>query len=406
MRSSLAGFSMSNGVFQINPSRPDPRMVDLLADYPADLFDANLYQSIELVEQYCLHLAIDILRRLGAAPALDLACSVDDLCGRLGLLPRFGAALSWLLESLAAAEHVSSDGGDPVRYRSLRAWPPPRMQELRARIQEIDSTNLPTLDLLDAAAAAYPRIARGETTGEDALLAVENIHLWLAYFNNGNPLYAVNNRVGAIDAVRRLTAERPLRILEIGAGACSGTECLLQELAGRDLLDRVERIVVTEPSAFFRRRGARSLTAKYPGLPIEFFALDIDASWPVQGAERGHFDLVFGVNVLHVAKDLPFSLAEAHASLASGGWLVIGECLRPFPGHQIYIELVFQILDSFVDVSTDPELRPRPGFLTPEEWRRSLANAGFRHIEVTPNHAAVREIYPGLFVGAVCAQRP
>jgi SAM-dependent methyltransferase len=236
-------------------------------------------------------------------------------------------------------------------------------------------------------------------------LAPEHINLWLAYFNNGHPLYALNNRVSAIAAAERLAGERPLRILEIGAGAGSGTECLLHELACCGLLDHAERFLVTEPSAFLRRRGARSLSASYPDVPLEFAALDIDESWATQGAPRGAFDLVFGVNVLHVATDLPFTLSEVRAALAPGGWLVAGECLRPYPHYPIYIELVFQILDSFVDVVTDPELRPRPGFLTPEEWRRLLVQAGFGRIELSPDHIATREIYPKLFVGALCARR-
>jgi SAM-dependent methyltransferase len=281
---------------------------------------------------------------------------------------------------------------------------------LRAWAAEIDMTNRATFDLLDAAAAVYPRIARGEVDGASALLAAEHINLWLAYFNNDHPLYALNNRVSAVAAAERLVgerpiSERPLRILEIGAGAGSGTECLLHELARRSLLDHVEYFLVTEPSAFFRRRGARSLSASYPDVPLEFAALDIDEPWATQGAPRGAFDLVFGVNVLHVATDLPFTLSEVRAALAPGGWLVAGECLRPFPQYPIYIELVFQTLDSFVDVVTDPELRPRPGFLTPEEWRRLLVQAGFGRIELSPDHIATREIYPKLFVGALCARR-
>jgi hypothetical protein len=141
-------------------------------------------------------------------------------------------------------------------------------------------TNGATFDLLDMAAAAYPRIARGEVDGESALLAAEHIKLWLAYFNNEHPLYALNNRVSAIAAAERLVGERPigerpLRILEIGAGAGSGTECLLHELACCGLLDHAERFLVTEPSAFLRRRGARSLSASHPGVPLEFAALDM-----------------------------------------------------------------------------------------------------------------------------------
>ena len=67
------------------------------------------------------------------------------------------------------------------------------------------------------------------------------------------------------------------------------------------------------------------------------------------------------------------------------GWLVIGECVRPYDNQPIYPELMFQILDSFTNVQTDPEVRPNPGFLTAEQWRRAFTRAGFERVEVAPD---------------------
>jgi hypothetical protein len=113
---------------------------------------------------------------------------------------------------------------------------------------------------------------------------------------------------------------------------------------------------------------------------------------------------VYGVNVLHVAKDLLFSLNQARFALASDGWLVIGECLRPYPNQPIYPELMFQILESFTDVHTDQEIRPNPGFLTANQWRRAFTRAGFARAEVAPDVDRIRGIYPHFFTGAICGQ--
>lgn len=401
---------MTEGIPSSNSPHPDPRLTPLLAAYPAGLFDARLYESIGLAEAYALHLAVDILGQLGAGPALRQPCTAAALADRLGLVPRFIPALSWLLDRLAAAGLLSTEDGDgALRYRSAGAWPAPQRAELRRRLAEVDSACLPAFDLLDAAAAAYPAIASGAMTGEQALLSPEAIALWLAYFDNRNPLYAVHNRVAASDAARLLAdlpARSPLRILELGAGAGSGTEALLQELQRAGLLGRIGRLLTTEPGALFRRRAQRALTGRYPGLALEFAALDIDLPWDGQGVAPGSCDLVFAVNVLHVAKDLRFSLEQALASLAPGGWLVAGECLRPLPGRQVHIELVFQVLDSFTAVATDAALRPRPGFLAPEEWRRALAAAGFADVGIFPDLAAIRQILPAFCVGSVCGRRP
>jgi hypothetical protein len=65
---------------------------------------------------------------------------------------------------------------------------------------------------------------------------------------------------------------------------------------------------------------------------------------------------------------------------------------------------MFQILESFINVRTDPAIRPNPGFLTAENWRRAFARTGFQHVEVAPEIDRIREIYPHFFTGAICGQ--
>ena len=91
--------------------------------------------------------------------------------------------------------------------------------------------------------------------------------------------------------------------------------------------------------------------------------------------------------------------------LRHGGWLVLGECLRPHPHQPIYPELMFQNLDTFNDVLTDPDVRPRPGFLTPEQWRLAFRRSGFPQTEIAPDIENIREFYPHFFSGAICGQK-
>jgi hypothetical protein len=70
----------------------------------------------------------------------------------------------------------------------------------------------------------------------------------------------------------------------------------------------------------------------------------------------------------------------------------------------MYPELMFQVLDSFTNVETDPEIRPNPGFMTAEQWRHAFSRAGFSRIEVSPDVERIREIYAHFFTGAICGQ--
>jgi len=389
--------------FKVQPS--DPRLAEYLKEYPPPVFSERLYQSIELLERYSVEMAVDLARRLNVIDQLTQWRSVDDLCRLLTYQPSFKFALHWILERLVEIDCVEARTDGNIRFYHLaRALPQPDLENLRAIGLQIDPANAATLDLLDHAASLYPAVANGEQSGDRNLLGPQGVPLWLNYFHNDNLTYAVNNWVGAALAAERVSSRPALRILEVGAGPGSASEILLRVFDERGLLPRIERYLVTEPNAFFLRSSQRKLARLYPDLPLEWGALNLDLPWGNQEINPGEFDLIYAVNVMHISKNLLFSLNEARSALDSDGWLVIGECLRPYFNQPIYPELMFQILESFTNVQTDQEIRPNPGFLTAEHWRRAFTRAGFQRAEVAPNIDRIRDIYPHFFTGAICGQ--
>ena len=383
----------------------DPRLAECLKQFPPAIFSERLYQSIELMERYSIELAIDLLDRLNLAEQLGVWRSADELCGILGFQSRFKLPLHWILTRLVETGCVEMRSDSGTRSYLLRKMPwQPDLKSLRARALNIDPGNGATLDLLDHAARIYGIVAIGEGSGDQNLLGPQGVPLWLNYFHNDNLTYAVNNWVAAAAAVDRLCSQPTLRILEIGAGTGSATQILLKLLGERELLPRLERYIITEPNAYFRRCNQRKLTEQYHNLPLEWTTVDLDLPWSTQKITPGEFDLVYAVNVMHISKNLPLSLNEARSALATGGWLVTGECVRPYDDQPMYPELMFQILDSFTNVKIDPEIRPNPGFLTAEQWRRAFSRAGFTRTEIAPDVERIREIYPHFFTGAICGQ--
>jgi SAM-dependent methyltransferase len=389
--------------FEVRPS--DPRLAQWLQRFPPAVFSERLYQSIELMERYSIELAVDLSSQLNLIDQLCEWRSADELCRLLSFQPRFMFALRWILERLVESGCAQARSNGEIRSYHLRHTPwQTDLKALRAIGLTIDPANAATLDLLDHAASLYAAAAVGEQAGDHNLLGPQGVALWLNYFHNDNLTYAVNNWVGAVQAVDHLSTRRTFRILELGAGTGSASEILMQLLAESGLLPRVERYLITEPNAYFRRCSQRKLTAQYPNLALEWAPLDLDLPWNTQGITPGEFDLVYAVNVMHISKNLLFSLNEARSALSSDGWLVIGECVRPYDNQAIYPELMFQILDSFTNVQTDADVRPNPGFLTAEQWRRAFSRAGFRHAEVAPDIDRIREIYPHFFTGAISGQ--
>lgn len=387
------------------PAPRDPRADELLGEIPAELFGDHLYRCCELVDRYALDHAYDLARALGVERALAAgAATVDEIAGRLGTVPAFRSALHWLLDRLAGDGALGAEPGEPARYRLAAPLRAGETAELRALGHEMDPELHRTLDLLDAAAAAWPAVAAGRSTGEQELFSMGRIGLWIAYFHNANSTYAVSNRIAAVAAANRLRPGGGLRLLEIGAGAGSAAEALLEELGRRGRLGDLASYDVTEPSPFFRRRAERELKARFPAAPLRFAAADVDQPLDAQGLGAG-YDLVLGVNVLHVARDLGAALARLRAALAPGGWLVAGECLRLFDGQAVPAELIFQLFKSFVEVETEPATRPDPGFLFPCHWRKALVAAGFESVAVVPDLERIRAYYPRFFSGAVVGQR-
>ena len=115
--------------------------------------------------------------------------------------------------------------------------------------------------------------------------------------------------------------------------------------------------------------------------------------------------MVYGVNVLHVARDLGKTLAQLRGSLRDRGLLVMTECIRPFAHVPLHLELIFNLLGSFRDAVLMPDWRPNGGFLTPGEWTQALAANGFRDVQVYPDIGAIRETFPQFVVAAVTARR-
>jgi SAM-dependent methyltransferase len=381
----------------------DPRLYPLLAEagFGEALFNPRQHRSCELVDLYVLHHVIELIHRLGLADLLAFPRSVDGLLAARGFVPGFRVALRWLLERLELAGLAERDAGGG--YRLSAGLPRPDLPALRAEGLAADPSYAPAYALVDEAAAIYPAVARGETSGETALF--RKAALWFAYFSNENGYYALNNRVTARAAARRLGGERAT-VLEVGAGLGSATEAMLDQLRTDGTLSRLAAYRATEPVALFRRRAQRTLEATQRGVPLTFSALDLNEPWTAQGVEPGSLDLVWGVNVFHLARRLDAVLREAFVALAPGGWLVVGEGVRPFPGRPVDAEFPFQILERFTDVELDPARRATHGFLTAEGWLDALGRAGFERPELVPDAIRIRPYYAGLLAVAVCGRRP
>ncbi|MCC6128313.1 MAG: class I SAM-dependent methyltransferase [Acidobacteria bacterium] len=361
------------------------------------LFTERFVRLNELYDVLIDAAAWNILEKLGVLPAPG-GLTVPEAAERCGAVAKSLSVLEYLLQKLAAEGWLSLFG---ERFHSTGDVPP-SLQSAGAAVVSYEPAAAIGVEIVTLLAEESGAFFHGEKTGEDILFAVNRLPLWFRYFSNGNPLYGVNNALGAIVLGSHLPPSGA-KVLEVGGGAGSAAEEALSRNGGPIGLYHFTELVPT-----FLRRGERAARAS-AGTQTEVVAsrLDMTRPWGEQGIGSGQFDAVYAVNCFHVAPDLDRVLAEAFSALRPGGWLVLSECVKPGdPRRAIYVDFVFEFLSSFTNVKTDPERRPRHGFLSPQGWRASLLAAGFEKVEITPDVEKLAEEFPKFFVAALAARRP
>jgi SAM-dependent methyltransferase len=371
------------------------------------LFTPEFVLCAEEFDRFTIDWVLRLVRELGLEDDLASGGSAGELVRRRGWAPRAEIPLRWFLRKLAASGYVDESGpAEEPSYRARGPLPPGDPDSAEARARAIDPGSLPAFAVVRAMVEHVPEFLRGEKTGEEILFAPARLPLWFDYFSNDNLLYQINNRLGAEAVVRALPARGGAAILELGGGSGSAALALGERLARDGALARIESYQFTEIVPTFLRRAERALRARFPALPLTFARVDMDRDLVEQGVARGSADVVYAVNTVHIARDLRATLRRIRDALRPGGAAVFSECVRPFAGQPIYVEFVFNFLENFTGVATDPRTRPSHGFLTPANWRDALVDAGFERPEILPDVEALARHYDAFFVAAVTGWKP
>jgi SAM-dependent methyltransferase len=370
------------------------------------LFSDSFVRSCDLYEEYVFRLTLSVFARSGLEAVLARPVTVDEAIARAGFLASSARVpLDWILRTLTARGIIATTGeSGAVRYRLRGALPELDADSVREQQARHDPSALPSYAMAGLAAEHYPEVLRGKVTGESVLFGPDTIGAWFDYFSNANVLYAISNAIGAIACGAALPAAGGA-ILELGGGLGSGAAALLSRLSACGRAASVASYRFTEISLPFLRRGQKSLMAGFPEVPCAFARLDMNKPFAEGGIAPGAYALVHGVNTLHVARDLAFTLGEVRTALAPRGSIVISECVRPFPGQPVYVEFVFNLLEAFREPVLVPAWRPNGGFLTPEQWTTALEANGFGDVRIVPDIAAIRDVYPSFVVAAVVASK-
>jgi len=379
------------------PMRIPPRLDELVPDVPASVFNEKFKQASERLDRFIGALSVELAAGLGLG-AGDLP-SAERIAKQRGWKSGGALPLQWLFETLELYGQAERRGDG---WRLKGGSPPVPSGQLRAEAERAVPAARPAYEVFALSADALPAILKGELRGEDALFGPAAMGLWFDYFSNSNPHYAPNNQVTAL-AVERSVGSGA-RLLEVGGGGGSAALAVLDAMAQAHKTP--SRYVFTELQPAFLRRGIRAIQQVVPtGCDLRSLRYDIDGDPEAQNVEAGQFDALFGVNTLHLARDVVATLGKLRTLLRPGGFLVIGELLRPTPTATVHLELPFTLLTTYSQAPLEEGIRVRPGFMSVRGWRRALDASGFGEISILPAEIErCAEIYPGFYCGAITAR--
>ncbi|MEV5239666.1 beta-ketoacyl synthase N-terminal-like domain-containing protein [Streptomyces cinnamoneus] len=183
------------------------------------------------------------------------------------------------------------------------------------------------------------------------------------------PWSRFHNRVAQAlltEMLRHWPADRPLRILEIGAGT-GGTAAALLPL----LPPERTHYVFSDVSPYFLGRAEKRFSAHDF---VTYRTYDLDTDPAEQGLTDASFDLIVASNALHTAKDLHRSLTRVGRLLAPGGQLLAIE-----QHDSESLAMFFGALESFWS-HTDHDLRPDTLLLPAARWPQLLRACGFTDV--------------------------
>ncbi|WP_399930215.1 SDR family NAD(P)-dependent oxidoreductase [Streptomyces kanamyceticus] len=165
------------------------------------------------------------------------------------------------------------------------------------------------------------------------------------------------------ETVRAWPADRPLRVLEVGAGTGGMAAAVLPLLPA----ERTHYVYSDASAAFLGRAERRFAAYDF----VTYRAFDLDADPAGQGLPEAGFDVVIAANALHTAKDLEAAVGRVASLLTPGGMLLVLE------SHDMHVlSPYFGTVDAFWD-HTDHDERPGSPLLPGEHWPEVLTRCGF-----------------------------
>jgi SAM-dependent methyltransferase len=345
---------------------------------PVQLRDLGFRRLDPALNQVAVASMAAAIRHMGVFCNAGERFSVSSLVQVKELLPANRKLVAAFFVSLAQHGWLEQEQ-DGVFSCSQPLVVPSAQTALQSALQCSKDTNYAAIvERVAANANELHAILTGASSAAEALFEGGAPVLETAYGGVAEAQYS-EGILAALAEALSTSAERPLRVLEIGAGLGATTRRLSPLLTASG-----GSYVFTDVSKYFIQRAQ---TRFHDTSGMFYGLLNIDEAPMAAGEVEGKFDLVVASNVLHCSRFLARSLTHARALLKPGGVFLLLEATRNEAWHQISMGL----LKGFMSFEDERLIQGVP-FVGRQIWESLLSNAGFADITTFPANAEHGEL--------------
>lgn len=330
-------------------------------------------------------------------PALDLLCRVyvckaitdlgfaweigdtftaETLASRLNIASRNRRPWRRMLDMLCADGILSKTGS---RWRLLRRPKTEDPHSIDVRLARDYPACTAELDLLRSFGLRLRDLLCGDCDPLDLLCPGGDATL-ISKFYSESPFARFYNSLicqFVSELLKGVQANRPIRILEVGAGTGGTTSAVLPALANYPV-----EYVCTDVSPFLMSFVEKRF-AEFS--QVSFTTMDVECDPEQQGFITDSFDVILAANVVHATADIQSTLLNLRKLLTPDGKLILLEA----NSASRFADLTVGLTDGWWKF-TDSDIRKDYPLLSRADWRKQLEAAGFRDLQMLPPESTDR----------------
>ncbi|MBF6328236.1 type I polyketide synthase [Nocardia transvalensis] len=349
--------------------------VDPLVDELREWSVNSHYHAVTEVEmnRLCLEYVTEGFHQLGMDLSKGRRFTLDEAAAEMGVHDKHRRYLGRLLELLALHGIVDDDAGTwEVLTAPERVDTASDLARLRRQFAECESE----FAVLERCGKELAAVLRDDVNPVELIFPEDEFESVADLYGTSFSFEKTNRIVRRIvaEALRALPSDRPVRVLEIGAGTGGTTRHVLTELPA----DRSEYVYSDLSELFLAKARERFAEHDF----MDYRILDIESDIEAQGFDPHYFDIVVASNVLHATASLRDTLDNVKRLMTSQGLLLIVEgAVSPH-----WVDLTFGMTEGWWKFA-DHDLRPSYPLLSDAAWREFLPTAGFEHVQVFSERA-------------------